>query len=212
MLPPEGEIVKSKSQEHWQQIYSSKAADEVSWFQREPEMSLRLIEKYSSPSSHVIDVGAGESLLVDQLMSCGYRELIVMDISSSALLDVKSRLGTNADGVQFEVADVRHWQSSQTFDVWHDRAVFHFMNSDEEVASYAKTLQKSISTGGIAIIGTFAEDGPTQCSGLDVRRYSSDQLEAVFSGEFSLIETDSEEHVTPWGSNQHFTWVVLRRK
>jgi len=203
--------MNAPSQEHWQQVYSSKAADEVSWYQRDPEVSIRLIEKHSSPSSHVIDVGAGESLLVDQLMSRGYGELTVMDISLSALDHVKIRLGANADVVKFEVADVRHWQSSHTFDVWHDRAVFHFMNSEDDVASYVQALQASMVSGGIAIIGTFAEDGPTQCSGLDVRRYSSDQLATVFSEEFSLIETESEEHVTPWGSIQHFTWVVLRR-
>lgn len=204
--------MSTQSQEHWQQVYSSKAADEVSWYQREPEVSIRLIEKYSSPSSRVIDVGAGESLLVDQLMSRGYRELTVMDISSSALEDVKARLGANADVVQFEVADVRHWQPSHTFDVWHDRAVFHFMNSDEDIVSYVQALQASMVSGGIAIIGTFAEDGPTQCSGLDVRRYSAERLAAVFSDDFSLVETEPEEHVTPWGAVQHFAWVVLCRQ
>lgn len=204
--------MKLKSREHWQQVYFSKAADEVSWYQREPEVSIRLIEKYSSPSSHVIDVGAGESLLVDQLISRRYRELTVMDISSSALEHVKNRLGASADVVQLEIADVRHWQSSHMFDVWHDRAVFHFMNSEDDVASYVQALQASMVSGGIAIIGTFAEDGPTQCSGLDVRRYSAERLAAVFSDDFSLIETESEEHVTPWGAVQHFAWVVLRRQ
>lgn len=200
------------SQKHWEQVYSSKAADEVSWFQRQPEVSLRLIEKYASLSSRVIDVGAGESLLVDQLMSRGYRELTLMDISSSALEDVKTRLGANADVVQFEVADVRHWQPSRTFDVWHDRAVFHFMNAEDDVRAYVQTLSSTVIPGGYAIIGTFAENGPIQCSGLDVRRYSVEQLAAVFSDDLSLIEAESEVHVTPWEAVQNFNWVVLCRR
>ena len=199
------------SENHWQQVFSTKAADEVSWFQEVPEVSIRLIEKYSTSSSRVIDVGAGESLFVDQLISRGYSELTVVDISASAIEDVKTRLIGCADGVQFEVADVRQWKSSHTFDVWHDRAAFHFMNSDEDVASYVRVLQKSLVSGGFAIIGTFAENGPTHCSGLEVRRYSTDQINAEFSDGFSLVETESEEHLTPWGAVQYFTWAVLRR-
>lgn len=198
--------------EHWQQVYSSKSADEVSWFQREPEVSLRLIEKFSTPSSNVVDIGAGESLLIDQLISHGYSHLTVMDISSAALEDVKVRLGASSHSVNFEVADIRYWQPSQSFELWHDRAVFHFMNSDEDVGAYVRTAANAVRSNGFVVLGTFAEDGPLQCSGLDVRRYSAERLADVFSENFSLVETESEDHTTPWDATQHFTWVVLQRK
>lgn len=204
-------VVVSRS-EHWEQVYSSKSADEVSWFQREPKVSLRLIEKFSTPSSDVVDIGAGESLLVDQLIGHGYSHLTVMDISAVALEVVRARLGASLDSVNFEVADIRHWQPSQSFDVWHDRAVFHFMNSDEDVDAYVRTAANAVRSNGLIVLGTFAEDGPLQCSGLEVRRYSVERLVEVFSEFFTLVSSESEEHITPWGTTQHFNWVVLRRK
>lgn len=204
-------VVVSQS-EHWEQVYSSKSADEVSWFQREPKVSLRLIEKFSTPSSDVVDIGAGESLLVDQLIGHGYSHLTVMDISAVALEVVRARLGASLDSVNFEVADIRHWQPSQSFDVWHDRAVFHFMNSDEDVDAYVRTAANAVRSNGLIVLGTFAEDGPLQCSGLEVRRYSVERLVEVFSEFFTLVSSESEEHITPWGTTQHFNWVVLRRK
>ena len=199
------------SHDHWQQVYSSKKADEVSWYQRNPEVSCRLIKNYASLTDAVIDVGAGQSFLVDSLLADGLTDVTVMDISEAAVSEVRQRL-EEEPSVSYVVADVRNWNSTKKFDVWHDRAVFHFMTTDHEKAAYLRVVAQAVRPGGVAIIGTFAEDGPTQCSGLDVNRYSSTQLTNQFEEFFELVETESEEHLTPWGAMQHFTWVSLRRK
>lgn len=196
--------------EHWQQVYQSKSADEVSWFQREPLVSLKLIHEHALTGNSIIDVGAGQSHLVDHLLAEGYSDLTILDISERAMEGVKERLGSVT--VQCVVADIRTWKPERSFDVWHDRAVFHFMNSKEDVSTYIQVLENSVPRNGIAIIGTFAEDGPAQCSGLDVQRYSPRALGEVFSEGFSLLETSREEHVTPWGATQKFSWVVLQRQ
>jgi SAM-dependent methyltransferase len=196
---------------HWQQVYSSKKADEVSWYQRKPEVSLRLVTSHAASSDAVIDVGAGQSFLVDALLDDDFIDVTVMDISEVAVSEVRQRVHGRVSA-SFVVADVRTWVPVKIFDLWHDRAVFHFMKSDEDKAAYLSVLSRAVRPGGIAVIGTFAEDGPTQCSGLDVSRYSSIQLANEFEEFFELESTESEEHVTPWGVVQHFTWVTLRRK
>ncbi|MEY3657203.1 MAG: hypothetical protein RL114_1561 [Actinomycetota bacterium] len=196
--------------EHWEQVYSSKKADEVSWYQRDPEVSRRLIKNHATSTDAVIDVGAGQSLLVDSLLSDGFADVTVMDISEAAVSEVRHRI-PNTSSVSYVVADVREWKPTKNFGLWHDRAVFHFMTSEADKAAYLGVMAQAVSPDGIAIIGTFAEDGPTQCSGLDVSRYSPSQLAAVFSEFFELETSESEEHITPWGAMQHFTWVTLRR-
>jgi 2-polyprenyl-3-methyl-5-hydroxy-6-metoxy-1,4-benzoquinol methylase len=197
--------------EHWEQVYSSKNADEVSWYQRDPEVSRRLIKNHAVSTDAVIDVGAGQSLLVDSLLVDGFADVTVMDISEAAVFEVRHRI-PNISSVSYVVADVREWNPTKKFDVWHDRAVFHFMTSVADKAAYLGVIAQAVSPGGVAIIGTFADDGPTQCSGLDVSRYSPSQLAAVFSEFFELDTSESEEHITPWGAVQHFTWVTLRRR
>jgi SAM-dependent methyltransferase len=197
--------------EHWQEVYSSKKADEVSWYQRKPEVSLRLVTSHAASSDAVIDVGAGQSYLVDALLDDGFIDVTVMDISEVAVSEVRERVHGRVSAL-FVVADVRTWVPTKIFDLWHDRAVFHFMKSVEDKAAYLSVISRAVRPGGIAIIGTFAEDGPTQCSGLDVNRYSPIQLANEFEEFFELESTESEEHVTPWGAVQHFTWVTLRRK
>jgi 2-polyprenyl-3-methyl-5-hydroxy-6-metoxy-1,4-benzoquinol methylase len=199
------------SHDHWQQVYSSKKADEVSWYQRDPEVSRRLIRNHAISTDAVIDVGAGQSLLVDSLLVDGFTDVTVMDISEAAVSEVRKRL-EEQPSVSYVVADVRNWNSTKKFDVWHDRAVFHFMTTDDDNAAYLRVMAQAVRPGCVAIIGTFAEDGPTQCSGLDVNLYSSTQLTNQFEEFFELVETESEEHLTPWGAMQHFTWVSLRRK
>ena len=200
------------SDEHWQQVYSSKVADEVSWFQRDPEVSLALIHQFSLTQDAVIDVGAGQSLLVDELLNDGYSDVTVLDISQIAIDAVRVRLGAIGEKISYVVTDVRHWASNKKYSVWHDRAVFHFMTSVDDVDAYVSAVSESVRCGGVAIIGTFAEDGPTQCSGLDVSRYSVPQLAETFSASFELVASESEVHVTPWGSAQHFNWVVLKHR
>jgi 2-polyprenyl-3-methyl-5-hydroxy-6-metoxy-1,4-benzoquinol methylase len=200
------------SNDHWHQIYLSKKADDVSWFQREPEVSHRLITAHASVTDAVIDIGAGQSLLVDYLVRDGFSDVTVMDISDVAVSAVQERLADAVDRVSFVVADVRTWKPKKMFDVWHDRAVFHFMTSKDDRDAYLAVVSTAVRPGGVAIIGTFSEDGPTQCSGLDVCRYSPSQLANTFSDFFELENSEYEEHLTPSGAVQHFTWVTLRRK
>ena len=200
------------SNDHWQQIYLSKKADEASWFQSEAEVSRRLITTHAAVTEAVIDIGAGQSLLVDHLVLDGFSDVTVMDISEVAVSAVQERLANESHRVSFVVADVRTWLPTKMFDLWHDRAVFHFMTSKADVDAYLAVVSKAVRPGGVAVIGTFAEDGPTQCSGLDVRRYSPPQLANTFSDFFELEDSESEEHVTPSGVVQHFTWVTLRHK
>lgn len=199
------------SDEHWQQVYSSKKADEVSWYQRQPEVSLRLVTAHAALSDAVIDVGAGQSFLIDALLDDGFTDVTAMDISEVAMSEVRQRIDGQVSA-SFIVADVCTWVPTRNFDLWHDRAVFHFMKSAEEKAAYLSVMSRAVRPGGIALVGTFAEDGPSQCSGLDVSRYSPMQLANEFEEFFELESTESEKHVTPWGAVQHFTWVTLRRK
>lgn len=192
-------------------MYRTKKADDVSWFQRLPATSIRLITSVSTPASSVVDVGAGASTLADELLSLGYGDVTVVDVSAAALEEVRVRLGDLAEQVPRVVADVTKWEPNRTFDVWHDRAVLHFMTDDEMRSSYVSTAAKSVREGGHLVVATFAKDGPEQCSGLTVTRYDADDLFALFSLWFERETTEREIHVTPWGSEQSFTWVVLRR-
>jgi 2-polyprenyl-3-methyl-5-hydroxy-6-metoxy-1,4-benzoquinol methylase len=200
------------SADHWQKVYSSQKADQVSWYQSEPEVSLRIIRRLGALTDAIIDIGAGQSLLVDRLVRDGYSEVTALDISDAAVEVIRSQQAGASNCVSFIVADVRTWRPTQTFDVWHDRAVFHFMATPSDVDAYLSVVSRAVRRGGVAVIGTFAQDGPTQCSGLDVCRYSPKNLASLFSEFFELEASELEEHVTPAGAVQHFTWVTLRRK
>ncbi|NQW59875.1 class I SAM-dependent methyltransferase [bacterium] len=200
------------SADHWQKVYSSKKADQVSWYQSEPEVSLRLTKTNASFADAIIDVGAGQSSLVDRLVQDGYSDVTVLDISDSAVEEIRNRLDGASKFVSFVVADVSNWRPTQTFDFWHDRAVFHFLTSTSDIDAYLSVVSQAVRRGGVAVIGTFAEDGPTQCSGLDVSRYSPKNLVSLFSEYFEFEASELEKHVTPAGAVQHFTWVTLRRK
>ena len=205
--------------EHWDTVYRTKATDEVSWYQRQPTTSQRLLASASSPSGAVVDVGAGASTLVDGLLDAGWSDVTVLDVSPRALALVRERLRDRSDGplreghppASFVVADVLTWQPGRTYDAWHDRAVFHFLVQPEQREQYVATASRAVPSGGILVLGTFASDGPTQCSGLPTSRYDADALAAVFAPGFTLEHSEPEEHVTPGGAVQAFTWVVLRR-
>jgi SAM-dependent methyltransferase len=194
----------------WDEVYSARSATEVSWYQREPAVSLRLIESCGWPAS-VIDVGAGASVFVDCLLDAGYMDLTLLDLSQRALDQVRERLGTAADSVAFVCGDLLHWTPTRTYDVWHDRAVLHFLTELPDRARYTETAAHAVRPGGHLVIGTFAEDGPTECSGRPVLRSSADDLVDMFAADFAPVHSEREEHVTPWGAGQPFTWVVLRR-
>lgn len=196
---------------HWESVYSSTRTDEVSWFQSEPERSLRHITSVAAPDQSVVDVGAGASLLVDRLLDVGYRDITLVDISGQALAAVSDRLRGRAGDVAFTQADLLDWQPERTFDVWHDRAVFHFLTRRGDQDRYVALAESAIASGGHLVVSTFALGGPTRCSGLEVARYDTANLAEQFSPGFILVDSDREEHRTPWGAVQPFTWVILRR-
>jgi trans-aconitate methyltransferase len=195
---------------HWQSIYAAKGEREVSWFQDDAQPSLALIEEVASPSSAVIDIGGGASRLADALHERGFLDLTVLDLSSAALLAAKKRIGSGAERIQWIVSDITTWEPPRAFDVWHDRATFHFMVAESDRAAYLFRLARALKPGGHAIIATFAPDGPEQCSGLPVRRYDAETLRQTLGPGFRLMCTRRHEHVTPWGAAQPFQFSVLR--
>ena len=196
---------------HWEQVYENKPVDQVSWFQRDPRRSLELIEASgTSKDAPIIDVGAGASVLVDQLLLNGYTDLSVLDISKNALDISKRRLGNHATGVAWLVDDVTEFQPGRSFALWHDRAVFHFLTDPLQQAAYRSTLMRALASGGQAIIGTFAVDGPLRCSGLEIAQYDAARMQAVMGADFTLLQESRESHITPAGSIQNFAWFRLR--
>ena len=197
---------------HWENVYSTKAADSVSWFQASPKMSLELIDASGvDRSSSIIDIGGGASGLVNALLERGQRGIAVLDIAAAGLAVAKHRLGARRDAVEWIVADIIHWQPSRRFDLWHDRAVFHFLTSEADRRGYLAALDKGLAIGGTLILATFALDGPERCSGLPVQRYDAAGLAAVLGPGFELRESRSEAHHTPGGGVQNFTWARFRR-
>lgn len=198
-------------QAHWQNVYRTKSSADVSWFQPSPELSLRMIAKTGlGRGSAVIDVGGGASSLVDQLLADGFR-VTVLDIADSALDVARARLGTRAADVDWIVADITAWQATDRFDLWHDRAVFHFLTEPDQRARYIAALKASLRPAGWLVMATFGPDGPQTCSGLPVHRWSAPDLAAELGGAFRLVESLAEDHETPWGSRQAFTWALFRR-
>jgi 2-polyprenyl-3-methyl-5-hydroxy-6-metoxy-1,4-benzoquinol methylase len=200
------------SAEHWDDIYAVRAVDELSWFQRDPALSFRLVNTTAPDhSGAIVDVGCGASLLVDRLLADGYRDVTLVDVSARALETVRARLGARAEGVTFACTDVTEWTPAREYDVWHDRAVFHFLTEPDDRARYVFRAATVVRTHGSLILATFAADGPTHCSGLPVRRHTADDLARRFAGAFVLQDTWREEHVTPSGVVQPFTWAAFRR-
>jgi 2-polyprenyl-3-methyl-5-hydroxy-6-metoxy-1,4-benzoquinol methylase len=199
-------------QAHWQRVYKEKGENQVSWFQERPTISLELIEAAGlDRSSAIIEIGGGASRLVDVLGETGYRDLTVLDVSESAVSIAKMRLGERAAMVKWIVADVTQWQPTRSYDLWHDRAAFHFLTDESGRTAYIDRLTKAVRPGGHAIIGTFALDGPERCSGLPVVRYDATQLSAMLTPAFALVDMRRDDHKTPWGAIQHFQFSVFRR-
>ncbi len=197
---------------HWNRVYSTKAPNALSWYRPHLEMSLALIERASGGcSASVIDVGAGESTLVDDLVARAYRNVTVLDISQIALEVAKKRLGSAAEHVHWMQGDVTQISLPRhSVDVWHDRAVFHFLTAPEHRAAYVRTVLHAVRPGGYVIVSAFGPDGPKKCSGLDVVRYDAQTLHGEFGGRFRLLEKSNELHHTPWGTAQHFVYCYCR--
>jgi trans-aconitate methyltransferase len=198
---------------HWETVYATKAENEVSWFQDNPSPSLEAIALTgATPASSIIDIGGGASRLVDHLLAQGFHDVTVLDLSAAALDAAKARLGTQAAKARWIVADVTAWQPPATYDIWHDRAAFHFLTEPNDRAAYVACLKRGLKPGGHAIIATFAPDGPERCSGLPVMRYDAESLGHAIGREFRLLQTPRHEHTTPWGSRQVFQFSVFRRE
>jgi SAM-dependent methyltransferase len=197
---------------HWETVFSTKAPDTVSWYRPHLEVSLDLIERRTPErSASIIDVGAGESTLVDDLLGRGYQQLTVLDVSTTAIEATKQRLGRSAEFVHWMLGDITQISlPPQSFDVWHDRAVFHFLTDLKQREAYVRSVLNAVRPGGHVIVSTFGPEGPTKCSGLEVMRYDAEALHREFGGRFRIEEHAEELHRTPWGATQQFVYCCCR--
>jgi len=196
--------------EHWNNIYSSKKLEEVSWYQPIPETSLDfIINSEISKDEPIIDVGGGDSFLIDNLLKAGFNDLTVLDISEVAIERAKLRLGENAEKVNWIVSDIRDFNPIREYSVWHDRAVFHFLREKQDIQNYYKILLEGLKYHGRLVLGTFSEDGPERCCALDVKRYSTSELSDFFSNDFTTKKTINTIHQTPFNTEQAFSFIEL---
>ncbi|MHA2391243.1 MAG: class I SAM-dependent methyltransferase [Promethearchaeota archaeon] len=205
--------VKSDVKSHWEEIYNTKPPTDVSWYQTRPSLSLQLI-KSTGIEKHqgIIDLGGGASLLVDCLLEDGYENLSVLDISEQSLEITKARLSNQKDDVHWYVVDVTEFYPSRRFHLCHDRAVFHFLTDKTDQRKYVETLRRILVPGGHVLIATFAFDGPTKCSGLDVVRYDAETIRSRLGPDFELLNQYDESHYTPGGKEQKFSYFLFRKK
>ena len=200
------------SQTHWERIYGSKGPDAVSWYRPHLELSLKLIRRAAPElSASIIDVGGGESTLVDDLVAQGYHNITVLDISRIAIEATQKRLGAASGHIHWLVADITDTQLEHAaYDVWHDRAVFHFLTAPDARVAYVRQVANAIKPGGHVIVSTFGPEGPTKCSGLDVVRYDAEKLHGEFGVHFQLLDSSKELHRTPFGTVQQFLYCLCR--
>ncbi|SFF02947.1 class I SAM-dependent methyltransferase [Spirosoma endophyticum] len=204
--------MKSANQAHWNQVFQTKPLDSVSWYEPVPTLSLRYIAEQHLPrQAQIIDVGGGDSLLVDHLLALGYINLTVLDISAQAIRRAQKRLGKQASRVHWIISDITSFESETRFDFWHDRAAFHFLTEEQQIGQYLSIASRSLHTGGILSVGTFSDKGPRHCSGLPVRQYTPDVLTALFHQAFAKLYCEEVEHQTPWMTSQAFTFCQFRR-
>jgi hypothetical protein len=197
--------------EHWETVYRTKTPSEVSWTQDVPATSLRLIHECALPkSASIIDVGGGDSHLVDHLLREGHTDLTVLDISGAALERAKKRLGEAASRVAWIVSDINSFIPERSYDLWHDRATFHFLTEPEQISRYCEIVRSAVTT--YLIVATFSEQGPPKCSGLPTSHYTRESLSAQFADSFRCTESLYEDHTTPFGTTQNFVWCAFTRK
>lgn len=205
----------SERREHWQAVYQSREADQVSWYQDDPKLSVDLITAHTGPNDGVVDVGGGASHLPDALLARGYRNLTVLDLSGAALSASRERIGGPSAHVTWIEGDVTLWTPDRSYGLWHDRAVFHFLTDKSDQARYLAVMARALAPGGVAVIMTFAEDGPEKCSGLPVQRYSPEDLATrvadLAPDLFAPMENGRFIHVTPGGGEQRFQYSLFRR-
>ena len=197
---------------HWEKIYDEKKEDEVSWFQKETNESIKMIQSAGIENPKIIDVGSGRSKLLKNLIKIGYNQLTYLDISESALEKSKEFLGEQSNKVRWISKDILNFKTEEKFDIWHDRAVFHFLNEENLIRKYIEIVEKNISESGHLIIGAFSENGPLKCSGLEVRRYSEKVIDKLFNRSFKLIDSFYYDHVTPFNTTQNFLFSHFIKK
>jgi SAM-dependent methyltransferase len=201
---------------HWDSAYGARGETDLTWFEDVPEMSLRLVRKYLPAGGAMIDVGGGASRLVDHVLKEQIGHVSVLDLAEGAITITKDRLGDQADAASFAQADILIWEPDRTYDLWHDRAVFHFLTEPEDQAKYSHTLLRALRPGGVAIIATFDLTGPERCSDLPVQRYSpetlAERITTLTQGQFDVLAAAPHSHVTPRGNAQPFQFSVFKRK
>ena len=197
---------------HWETIYQTKELKDVSWFQPTPETSLDFFKQFNvQKSAKVIDIGGGDSLLVDHLLDLGYQHISVLDISEAAIDRAKQRLGERAKNVTWIVADAASFKPTENYDFWHDRAAFHFLTDENEISNYLETARQSISPGGVLVIGTFSEHGPKKCSGIEIKQYSEETMTDRLKRFFEKIKCITVDHKTPFDTIQNFVFCSFRK-
>ena len=200
-------------QQHWDKVYSTKAEDEVSWFQLYPKTSMEFVEMFNLPlNANIIDIGGGDSHLVDALLDKGYQNIYVLDISAIAIERAKQRLGERASKVHWIVSDVTTFEPPVQFDFWHDRAAFHFLTTEDKIYRYISIAEDAIKNKGYLVLGTFSKNGPEKCSGLDIRQYSETTMSARFEIAFDRIKCIQEDHTTPSNAVQKFLFCSFKKK
>lgn len=196
---------------HWETVYETKSPDQVSWTQEIPKTSLAFIKSFGlARSAKIIDIGGGDSTLVDHLLNEGFENITVLDISERSLEKAKLRLGEKGKNITWIVSDILDYERSETYDIWHDRAAFHFLTTEEEIEKYKSIVAKAVQS--YLVIGTFSENGPLKCSGLEISQYSEENLSSTFKDHFEKIETVFEDHETPFGTTQNFLFCSFKKK
>jgi len=199
--------------EHWENVFATKQETEVSWYQKLPERSLDFIENLGiAKDAKIIDIGGGDSYLIDVLLKNGFTNLTLLDISANAIDRIKKRLGTSAEKVTFIVSDILDFNSIETYDLWHDRASFHFITEQNQIKAYSNLVAKAIAKEGKIVIGTFSENGPKKCSGLDITQYNAKTLKSIFHPDFDVIDCITEDHITPFDTVQNFIFCSFKKK
>ena len=197
---------------HWENIYTLKSSGDLSWTQETPSTSLKFLNGFNVPKDvPIIDIGGGESKLVDYLLAYGYTDITVLDISATALDRAKSRLGHNAAKIQWIVSDITEFSPTRKYTIWHDRATFHFLTEGSQVEKYVTIASSNLTTDGFMTIGTFSENGPDKCSGLPIKKYSEDVLSSVLQSAFNKLNCVTEDHITPFNTLQNFLFCSFRK-